>query len=101
MFKLCLMSFKFYCHQITREDIEIDGGKVIVYFIHSMFSTVDMVELASPIMAVFSKKCILNVIHGFLYFVPANTWVILHLLEPIAIVVGSLVQRIWISETRD
>ena len=46
MLKLCLKLFKFYCPQITREDIEINGGKVIVYFIHSMFSTVDMVEPA-------------------------------------------------------
>lgn len=56
MFKLCLKLFKFYCYQIMREDIEIDGGKVIVCLIHSMFSMADMVEPASPIMAVFRKK---------------------------------------------
>ena len=87
-----------------REDIEIDGGKVIVCFIHSMFSMADMVEPASPSWQSSGKSttnCLINVIHGFSYPGPANTWVILHMLEPIAIVVGSSAQRIQISETRD
>ena len=87
------------CHQITREGGEVDEGKVTIYPIHSMFAMVDMVKLASPIIAVFSKKSIKSLVEchpGTFVLWPSQ-----HLLELIAIVVGSLVQRFWISEMRD
>jgi len=75
----------------TREGGEVDGGKVAVYPIHSMFTTADMVKPASPITAVFSEKSIKSPVEchpGTVVFWPTQHLGDIASVEPIAIGVG-------------